>query len=359
MIPILGGYIANSIGGRSAIAPTMILSMVIGNGSGDYVGPNGQKWTDMVLYNWKAGTFGHFSQDNPAHAGFFGAIAIGFLIGYGVKYWYHIVKMPAVMKPIEPIIIIPILFTLVGWLFFSFFGYWPLYQLSTGIKSGIEHLISHNLLFLVGLVLGAMVAFDMGGPINKVAFLLGASYIGKGQPEIMGMVAAAIAVPPLGNGLGTLVGRFVFRLKFDKEDESNATAALGMGMFGITEGAIPFAVKYPKFIIANVIGGSIASAIAAMFMFGDNAAHGGPIVYFVGAIGHAVSSGNPLKPYIAATAYGYGLLYLLTILIGSCVTAALIIMFKYLDDRKAKRKASDSSVTEIDNAKITTKIIAN
>ncbi len=338
MIPILGGYIANSIGGRSAIAPTMILSMVIGNGSGNYTGKAGQKFTDLVLFNWNHMSFGTFSADNPAHAGFFGAIAIGFLVGYGVKFWYQFIKLPAMIKPIEPIIIIPILFTLTGWVFFAFFGYWPLYELSKGIKSVIEHLIAHNLLFIVGMILGAMVAFDMGGPINKVAFLLGSVYIGRGQPEIMGMVAAAIAVPPLGNAIGTLVGRFIFKLRFDKEDESNATAALGMGMFGITEGAIPFAVKYPKFILANVVGGAVASAIAALFMFGDNAAHGGPIVYFVGAIGHAIPSGLKDGKYLSATNYGYGLLYLVTILIGSLTTATIIIGIKHLEDRKAKKQ---------------------
>ncbi len=338
MIPILGGYIANSIGGRSAIAPTMILSMVIGNGSGNYVDTSGHKYTDLVLFNWNTMHFGTFSQNNPAHAGFFGAIAIGFLIGYGVKLWYKHVHLPAIMKPIEPIIIIPILFTLVGWIFFAFIGYWPLYQLSKGIKTGITHLIDHNLLFMVGLILGAMVAFDMGGPINKVAFLLGSAYIGQGQPEIMGMVAAAIAVPPIGNAIGALAGRFIFKLRFDKEDESNATAALGMGLFGITEGAIPFAVKYPKFILANVVGGAVASAIAALFMFGDNAAHGGPIVYFVGAIGHAIPSGLKDGKYLSATNYGYGLLYLITILIGSLTTAAIIIVIKHFEDRKAKKQ---------------------
>ena len=348
MIPILGGFIANSIGGRSAIAPAMILSYIIGNGSGNYTDGT-HTYTDMILFNWKNMDFGGFDVNNPAHAGFFGSIAVGFAVGYAIRYWFKVVHIPSVMKPIEPIIIIPLLFTFVGWLFFATLCYWPLYELSTVINWSIKKLIDHDLLFLVGLILGAMVAFDMGGPINKVAFLLGASYVSKGHPEIMGMVAAAIAVPPIGCGIGTLIGRFVFKAKFDKEDESNASAAIGMGIFGITEGAIHFAVKYPKFILSNVIGGSVASALAALFMFGDNAAHGGPIVYFVGAIGHAVKSGDATHPYVSVTAYGYGLLYLMVILIGSCVTAALMIVIKKHDDRKIAKKMKLEEMSGINN----------
>ena len=148
---------------------------------------------------------------------------------------------------------------------FSFFLYLPLFYISFGLEKGITYLLDNNLFFIAAIILGGMIAFDMGGPVNKIAFLLGGGLITAGKPEVMGAIAAAIAVPPLGVGLAVFSGR-LFGVKYDKTDQGNAVSAIFMAMIGITEGAIPFAVKYPKqVIISNVIGGAVASTIAALF----------------------------------------------------------------------------------------------
>lgn len=172
-----------------------------------------------------------------------------------------------------------------------------------------------------------MVAFDMGGPVNKIAFLLAGGLITAGKPEVMGAIAAAIAVPPLGVGLAVFSGR-LFGVKYDKTDQGNAVSAIFMAMIGITEGAIPFAVKYPKqVIISNVIGGAVAATISALFLITDNAQHGGPIMYVLGAIGKD-----------GITNYVWGLLFLMAIIVGSLVTATLMnVLLKIKDKRYVKK----------------------
>src|SRR5438477_5676939 len=128
---------------------------------------------------------------------------------------------------------------------------------------------------LLAMLLGSMIAFDMGGPINKTAFFFGAAMIAEGDYRIMGACAAAICTPPLGLGLATLLRRGLW-----SEDEREAgIAGLAMGMIGITEGAIPFAAADPVRVIPCIMLGSMtASTIAMLSGVGDRAPHGGPIV---------------------------------------------------------------------------------
>jgi PTS system fructose-specific IIC component len=127
----------------------------------------------------------------------------------------------------------------------------------------------------LALVLGAMIAFDMGGPVNKVAFFFGAAMIKEGNYAVMGACAAAICIPPLGLGLATLLSR---KLWTDEEREAG-WAGLVMGMIGITEGAIPFAAADPVRVIPTIMFGSAVGAVIAMLGgVGDHAPHGGPIV---------------------------------------------------------------------------------
>ena len=310
MIPILAGFIASAIAGRSALAPAMILGFVVGN-------------QDDQLFNWDLLEFGQF--ENSAKLGFLGSIATGFLIGYLTKLWNKKIspKFPKVIKPIEPIIVIPLLMVLIGWALFAFFIYVPLFYISYGLEQGVETLIDRNLFFIAALFLGAMIAFDMGGPINKIAFLIAGGLIVRGKPEVMGAVAAAISVPPLGTGLAVF-SKKIFKVKYDQEDEGNAISATFMSMIGITEGAIPFAVKYPKqVIVSNCIGGAIGAAVASIFQITDNAQHGGPIVYLLGAIGKD-----------GVTDYVWGLFFLLAILIGALVTAISMNILLKISQRK-------------------------
>ncbi|MGK5543981.1 fructose-specific PTS transporter subunit EIIC [Streptomyces sp. URMC 127] len=252
MIPVLSGYIAYAIGDRPALVPGM---------AGGWIASHGE------LYGSKAG------------AGFIGAIATGFLAGYLVV-WIKKVRVPDFVRPVMPVIVIPVVATTSLGLFF-------VYVIGRPIAWVFEHLtgwlggLTGTSAALLGVVLGLMIAFDMGGPVNKTAFLFGAGLVSK-NPEIMGMCAAAIPVPPLGQGLATLLRRGLF----GAQERETGLAALFMGCFGITEGAIPFAAARPARVIpANMAGGAVAGAVAGLAAVSDSVPHGGPVVAALGAVG--------------------------------------------------------------------------
>ena len=332
MVVILGGYIAFAIGGRATLAPAMILTYIA----------NGAAFTgtyNPFFFDYQKLDFGVGGVNSPANLGFFGAIAIGLIVGYAIKYWnMHVSsRMPKSLRSVEPILITPILFTFVGWLIISFALYLPLYYLSLGFKDGVNKLVSLNLLWIAGIVLGGMMAFDMGGPINKIAFGLGVLSIKQDNGLIMGAVAAAGSVPPIGSALGYLFGRHILRVKsFNNEiDKQSCLSGLVMGFCGITEGAIPYAVRHPKSaILANVMGGAVASGIAAAFAITCVAPHTGPIVYLVNAIGHVVNNK-------ALSSYSYGLFYLMAMVIGIAVTT---LMFPILTKAFEKKSSNGKSI---------------
>ncbi|MGI5398561.1 fructose-specific PTS transporter subunit EIIC [Streptomyces sp. CA-135486] len=253
MIPILSGYIAYAIGDRPALVPGMI---------GGWIANTGE------LYDSKAG------------AGFIGAIVTGFLAGYLVL-WIKKVKVPKFARPIMPIIVIPIVATTTLGLFFIYVIGKPISWVFTHLTDWLSGMTGTSAI-LLGAILGLMIAFDMGGPVNKTAFLFGAGLIATGNQTVMGMCAAAIPVMPLGQGLATLLRR---RLYSEQERETGM-AALFMGMFGISEGAIPFAAARPAQVIpANMLGGAVAGAFAGLTSVQDAVPHGGPIVAVLGAVG--------------------------------------------------------------------------
>ncbi|MER6461394.1 fructose-specific PTS transporter subunit EIIC [Streptomyces sp. NPDC001228] len=274
MVPILSGYIAYAIGDRPALVPGMIGGWIANTGS---------------LYGSKAG------------AGFIGAIVTGFLAGYLVL-WIKKVKVPRFVQPIMPIIVIPIVATTALGLFF-------VYVIGKPISWVFEHLTSWlsgmtgTSAILLGAILGLMIAFDMGGPVNKTAFLFGAGLIATGNQTVMGMCAAAIPVMPLGQGLATLIRK----RWYDEQQRETGLASLFMGCFGISEGAIPFAAARPAQVIpANMAGGAVAGAIAGLAGVKDAVPHGGPIVAVLGAV-----SGVPM--------------FFVAVVIGSVVTAATTV----------------------------------
>lgn len=253
MVPVLSGYIAYAIGDRPALVPGMIGGWIANDGS---------------LYHSEAG------------AGFIGAIVTGFLAGYLVL-WIKKVRVPRFVQPIMPIIVIPILATTALGLFF-------IYVIGQPISWVFEHLTSWlgsmtgTSAILLGAILGLMIAFDMGGPVNKTAFLFGAGLIATGNQTVMGMCAAAIPVMPLGQGLATLLRRKLYT----EQERETGMASLFMGMFGISEGAIPFAAARPAQVIpANMLGGAVAGALAGLTGVTDAVPHGGPIVAVLGAVG--------------------------------------------------------------------------
>ncbi|HEV2695220.1 MAG TPA: PTS fructose transporter subunit IIC [Verrucomicrobiae bacterium] len=236
-----------------------------------------------------------------ASAGFLGAIIIGIIAGH-ITILLKKLKVPAMFRPIMPIIVIPILSALpVGLLMLALNI--PIATIMVDMMKFLEGLQSGSQVVLA-MVLGAMIAFDMGGPVNKAAFFFGAAMIQQGNYAIMGTCAAAICTPPLGLGLATLLGRN----RWSEEQRESGLAALGMGLVGVTEGAIPFAAGDPLRVIPSIMLGSMVSATIAMIGgVGDHAPHGGPIVLPV--IDHR-------------------LVYVVAIATGSFVTAITINLIK-------------------------------
>ena len=282
MPSVLAGYIANSIAGKPGLVP-------------GFVGA----WLATHL-----GTVQTAGGPQEASAGFLGAIFAGLLAGYIVqliKSW----KVPRWIRPIMPILIIPVFSSLaVGVVILKVIGL-PIAHLMTALGEGLRAMGAGNAV-LLALVLGAMIAFDMGGPVNKTAFFFGAAMIKEGNYAVMGAVAAAICTPPLGLGLATLLRR----ARWSAEEREAGGAAVAMGMIGITEGAIPFAAADPVRVIPCIVLGSmVASTIAMLAGVGDHAPHGGPIVLPV--IDH--------RP-----------MYVVAILAGTAVTATAVHLVKAL-----------------------------
>jgi len=175
-----------------------------------------------------------------------------------------------------PILVIPIVSgAIIGVLMLKILG-GPIALLMQNASKFLETMSTGNSA-LLALVLGAMIAFDMGGPINKTAFFFGAAMISQGNYQIMGACAAAICTPPLGMGLATLLRKSLWSI----EEREAGSAAIAMGLIGITEGAIPFAAADPVRVIPTImIGSAVAAVIAMVSGVGDPAPHGGPIVLF-------------------------------------------------------------------------------
>lgn len=287
MVPVLSGFIAYSIADRPGLVPGMI---------GGYIAANGSFY------------------GSQANAGFLGGIVTGFLAGYIAKFLKDI-KVPSLIKPIMPIIIIPIISTLVTGLAFIFVLGGPITSVFAGLTSFLAGLSGTSSVVLAT-ILGAMIAFDMGGPVNKVAFLFGVSMITQGNPEIMGPIAAAIAIPPIGMGIATFL-----RKKYYSEDEIDAgKAAFAMGLCGITEGAIPFASVDPIRVIPSLMVGSIVGAnIAMVGNVADRVPHGGPIVALMGGIDGVI-------------------MFLVAIAVGSIVSAIMVNYLKGLKFKKEEAK---------------------
>ncbi|MEC1738295.1 PTS fructose transporter subunit IIABC [Bacillus mojavensis] len=254
MIPILAGYIAYSIADKPGLVPGMI---------GGYIAATGS------FYGSASG------------AGFLGGIIAGFLAGYAAL-WIKKLKVPKAIQPIMPIIIIPVFASLIVGLAFVFLIGAPVAQIFESLTVWLAGMKGSSSI-LLALILGAMISFDMGGPVNKVAFLFGSAMIGEGNYEIMGPIAVAICIPPIGLGIATFFGK----RKFQESEREMGKASFTMGLFGITEGAIPFAAQDPLRVIPGIMAGSMTGSVIAMIgNVGDRVAHGGPIVAVLGAVDH-------------------------------------------------------------------------
>ncbi len=273
MVPILAGFIAYSIADRPGLAVGMIGGSV-------------------------AGQMG---------AGFLGGLVAGFLGGYVVVLIKKYIKLPKTLQGIMPVLIIPVLGSLiVGLLMFGVLG-GPVAALNKAMNTFLTNMSGTNAAIL-GILLGLMMAFDMGGPVNKAAYAFATGTLaglaaGTGSP-IMAAVMAAGMTPPLGLALATLI----FKKKFTDFEKESGKAAWVLGASFITEGAIPFAAADPLRVIPSImVGSAITGALSMLFNCTLSVPHGGIFVVF------AVAN-IPM--------------YVVSILVGTVVTALLIGVLK-------------------------------
>ena len=262
MIPLLAGYIAWSIADRPGLAPGMI---------GGYL----------------ASTLG---------AGFLGGIIAGFLAGYVARFISQKLPMPESIESLKPILIIPLLASLVTGLAMIYVIGEPAAALMDGLTSFLEGMGTTNAILLGG-ILGAMMCFDLGGPVNKAAYTFGVGLLseGSGGSAPMAAIMAAGMVPAIGMG----VASFIARAKFAEAERQAGRASFVLGLCFISEGAIPFMAKDPLRVIpVCMVGGAITGALSMLFTVKLMAPHGG---LFVLAIPNAVST---VLPYVAAIAIG-------------------------------------------------------
>lgn len=279
---VLAGFIAYGMAGKPGLVSGFIGGMVAG--------------TSQTI------------DGQTVSAGFLGALLIGLVAGHVVN-WLKKLPVPKIFRPIMPIIIIPVCSAVpVGLLMLAL--NLPMAHLMVGLNHGLQSMQGGSQVVLA-MVLGAMIAFDMGGPVNKTAFFFGVAMIQQNNFAIMGACAAAICTPPIGLGLATLMAR----KRWSEEQRESGLAALGMGLVGITEGAIPFAASDPLRVIPSIMFGSmVASTIAMLGGVGDHAPHGGPIVLPV---------------------VDQKLMYLIAIVTGALVTAVTINLVKKFTEKPA------------------------
>ena len=272
MVPVLSGFIAYSIADRPGLAPGLIGGMLAVN----------------------------------LQAGFLGGIASGFLAGYVAKWMRDHIKLPANFEGLKPVLVIPLLSTLVVGLLMVYVIGEPVHAIMVGLTDFLKGMGTTNAL-LLGLLLGGMMAIDMGGPINKAAYTFAVGLLTSDTFTPMAAVMAAGMTPPLGIALATFLGRN----RFSRDEQEAGKAAGVLGLSFITEGAIPFAAKDPLRVIPSMVCGSaVAGAISMYFGCGLRAPHGG---VFVLAIPNAVSH------------LGW---YAVAIVAGTLVTAAALLIVK-------------------------------
>ncbi len=272
MVPVLSGFIAFSIADRPGLAPGLVGGMLATN----------------------------------LGAGFIGGIISGFLAGYIALWLRDNIRLPQNLEGLKPMLIIPLLSTLaVGLLMIYVIG-GPVRAILDGLTAFLNGMGTTNAI-LLGVLLGGMMAVDMGGPVNKAAYTFAVGLLGSQVYTPMAAVMAAGMTPPLGLALATMVARN----RFTAAEHDAGKAAIVLGLSFITEGAIPFAAKDPLRVIPScIVGSAFTGALSMLFHCQLRAPHGG---IFVLAIPNAVS---------------HLLLYGVAIVAGTIVTAALVAVVK-------------------------------
>ena len=281
-VPVLGGYIAYSIADKPGLAPGMI---------GAYLA-------------------------NSMGAGFLGGMAAGLIAGVVVKQLKKI-NLPISLKTLGSIFIYPLVGTFItGGIIVWLIGA-PIAFIMQSLTSWLSSLGDVGKVPLAS-ILGAMTAFDMGGPINKVATLFAQTQVDT-LPYLMGGVGVAICTPPIGMGIATLLAP----KKYNAEEKEAGKAAILMGCVGITEGAIPFAANDPLRVIPSLIVGAVVGNI---------------IPFLTGVLNHAPWGGLIVLPVVEGRIW-----YIISVLAGGLVTAIMVNLLKKnnMDDSPVKAVEDD------------------
>ena len=282
---ILGGYIAYSIADKPGLAPAMIGS-----------------WIAVSQYK----------------TGFLGAIVVGFIAGYVVNMLKKI-QLPDSLKSVKTIFIFPLVGTFIVCAIVMWVIGTPIALMMAGLNNWLSSMQGASKA-LLGAILGGMTAFDMGGPINKVATLFAQTQVGT-QPWLMGGVGIAICTPPIGMGLATLLAP----KKYDKGEKEAGKAAIFMGLVGISEGAIPFAANDPLRVLPSIVAGGIV---------------GNVIGFLMNVINHAPWGGWIVLPVVEGK-----MGYIIGTLAGALTTAVIVnILKKPVAEREAEADSDDTDV---------------
>ena len=270
MLPVLAGFIAMAIGDSPALAVGLVGGMIAANGK----------------------------------SGFLGALLAGFLAGYLILGLRKVCdKLPEALEKIAPVLIYPVVGVLLMGLCMTFIVEPIMGTVNTVLNNGLASMGGSSKLIL-GMILGGMMAIDMGGPFNKAAYVFGTAAIAAGNYDIMASVMIGGMVPPCAIALATLL----FKDKFTKEERESGPTNFIMGLAFITEGAIPFAAADPIHVLpACIIGSGLAGALSMAFGCTLMAPHGG--IFVVPVMGNA-------------------LLYLVAVVIGTVVSAVLLGVLK-------------------------------
>ncbi len=270
MLPVLAGFIAMAIGDRPALAVGFVGGMMAANGT----------------------------------SGFLGALVAGFAAGYIVLLLVKLCsKLPDALEKIAPVLIYPVVGILVMGLLMKFAVEPVMGYINTAMNNGLNSMGSGSRIVL-GLVLGGMMAIDMGGPFNKAAYVFGTASIASGNYDMMASVMIGGMVPPCAIALATII----FKNKFSKQERQSGPTNLIMGLAFITEGAIPYAAADPfRVIPACVVGSGVAGALSMAFKCTLMAPHGG--IFVVPVMGNKF-------------------MYLLALVIGTAVSTVLLGILK-------------------------------
>lgn len=270
MLPVLAGFIAMAIGDR----PALVLGFVGG----------------MIASLGKSG--------------FLGALAAGFLAGYIILLLRKVCnKLPSFLEKIAPVLIYPLIGLLIMGLIMSFVVEPIMGGINTALNNGLTNMGGMSKVIL-GMILGGMMAIDMGGPFNKASYVFGTAAIAAGNYDIMAAVMIGGMTPPCAIALAALL----FKKKFTKEERQSGPANLIMGLAFITEGAIPFAASDPIHVLpACIIGSGVAGSLSMLFHCTLMAPHGGIFVFPV--VGNVT-------------------MYILAMIIGTVISAVLLGILK-------------------------------